>query len=108
MRKVIAVDFDGTLCESKYPKIGRPYYKMINLIKLKKKQGYGIILWTCRTDHNLENAVEWCKKQGLVFDAVNENLPERIRIFGNDPRKIGADIYIDDKAFPAWSIPKDI
>ena len=26
----------------------------------------------------LDNAVEWCKEHGLVFDAINENLPERI------------------------------
>ena len=46
----------------------------------------------------LEDAVAWCKERGLEFDAVNENLPELIELYGNDCRKINADIYIDDKA----------
>ena len=56
-----------------------------------------IILWTSRAGADLENAVEWCRLQGLVFDAVNEPLPEQIKRWGNDTRKIYADYYIDDK-----------
>jgi hypothetical protein len=54
-------------------------------------------LWTSRAGADLENAVEWCRLQGLVFDAVNEPLPEQIKRWGNDTRKIYADYYIDDK-----------
>lgn len=60
-------------------------------------QGHQIILWTSRAGADLENAVEWCRLQGLVFDAVNEPLPEQIKRWGNDTRKIYADYYIDDK-----------
>lgn len=99
LRKVIAVDFDGTLCElGHYPEIGNPIPKTISKLKEKQKEGYAIILNTCRYGKALENAVEWCKEQGILFDAVNENLKERIDFFGGDCRKISADEYWDDRA----------
>ena len=55
-------------------------------------------MWTCRCGKDLEDAVEWCKTQGLVFDLINENVPENVEKFGNDSRKIFAHEYIDDKA----------
>lgn len=94
----IAVDFDGTLCENKYPNIGSPIYRIINYIKQKQKEGCKIILNTCRSGELLDNALQWCDKYDLHFDAVNENLQERIEFFNGDTRKISADLYIDDKA----------
>lgn len=70
---------------------------MVAFAKAVKAQGHKIILWTSRAGADLENAVEWCRVQGLVFDAVNEPLPEQIKRWGNDTRKIYADYYIDDK-----------
>ena len=96
--KVYAVDFDGTLCEDKYPDIGAPNNALIISLILLRRQGHKLILWTCRGGEYLKKAVEWCKRQGLEFDVVNENLPERIQLYGNDCRKIGYDILIDDKA----------
>jgi len=95
---VVAVDFDGTLCKNKYPDIGEPRQEVLAMVKGLRWGGAKLILWTCREGELLEKAVEWCKEQGLEFDAVNENLPERIKLFGTNPRKIGADLYIDDKA----------
>ena len=60
--------------------------------------GTALILWTCRQGKQLEAAVSWCKKQGLTFNTVNQNLKERIRAFHGDTRKISADIYIEDRA----------
>jgi len=97
--KIIAVDFDGTLCENKYPDIGRPNKDMLHYIKKRKRNGCKIILWTCRNGELLDNAVKWCKAHGLEFDAVNENLPEIIELFGSDTRKIFANLYIDDRAY---------
>ena len=97
--KIIAVDFDGTLCENKCPDIGEPNKDMLNYIKKRRRNGCKIILWTCRDGKMLEDAVTWCKEQGLEFDAVNENLPEIIERYGNDSRKIFAHIYIDDRAY---------
>ncbi|HOA30518.1 MAG TPA: hypothetical protein PKM70_01165 [Clostridia bacterium] len=104
MSKVYAVDFDGTLCTSAYPDIGNPIPEVIEYIKELKSQGNRIILWTCRTDEKLDKALEWCKEQGLEFDAVNENLQEQIDEWGTDPRKIAAHGYIDDKAVTVQSI----
>lgn len=95
--KIYAVDFDGTLCESKYPKIGKEKKDIVEYVKNLKAKGNKLILWTCRTDDKLTDAIEWCEERGLTFDAVNENLPEKVAEYNNDPRKIAADHYIDDK-----------
>ena len=95
--KIYAVDFDGTLCENEWPGIGKPNYTLIQILKALRENGNKIILWTCRTTDRLNEAVAWCKEQGLEFDAVNENLPEIIGQFGTESRKVFADVYVDDK-----------
>lgn len=95
--KIIAVDFDGTLCENKWPEIGDPRNDIIERVKIQQRDGAKIILWTCRKDEMLDKAVEWCARHGIIFDAVNENLPHIIDNFGGDTRKIFANEYIDDK-----------
>ena len=94
----IAVDFDGTLCKEAWPAIGDPNLPLINFLIRWRQQGNKVILWTCRENTMLEHAVKWCSGYGLFFDAVNENLPERIEAYNNDSRKIGADYYIDDSS----------
>lgn len=94
---IIAVDFDGTLCENDFPHIGAPKKEMIRKVKEYQRTGWKTILWTCRNGEALEKAVAWCKRHGLTFDAVNENLPEVEELFGGWTRKIYADVYIDDK-----------
>ncbi len=96
--KVIAVDFDGTLCEERWPKIGRPRRRVIRELKRRQAKGDRIILWTCREGKLLDEAVLWCLERGIVFDAINGNVPERIRQYGDDPRKLSADEYWDDRA----------
>lgn len=97
----IAVDFDGTLCVDRFPEIGEAKEKNIALVKQLHDLGVKIVLWTCRRDDenlkSLSEAVEWCKKRGLVFDAVNENLPEVQKRWGGDTRKVMTDYYLDDK-----------
>lgn len=104
---VYAVDFDGTLCESVWPGIGAPNMTLINHLIRRRQQGNKIILWTCRERERLQEAVEWCREHGLEFDAVNDNLPELKAEFRNNPRKIAADCYIDDKAVnkPQYHVP---
>lgn len=94
---IYAIDFDNTLAITRFPEIIAPNKKMVAFAKTVKAQGHKIILWTSRAGADLENAVEWCRLQGIVFDAVNEPLPEQIKRWGNDTRKIYADYYIDDK-----------
>lgn len=95
--RIIAVDFDGTLCENAWPGIGEPIEPVLMYIKYQHQTGAKIILWTCRVGDKLDAAVAWCREHGIIFDAVNENLPEIVRTFGGDCRKVYADEYIDDK-----------
>ena len=104
MKKVIAIDFDGTLFENKWPEIGMPIAPNINRAKNEKANGAVLILWTCRRGEQLEEALFFCLVRGLVFDAVNENLPETIEKFGGDSRKIFADLYIDDRCAGPWEL----
>lgn len=105
---VIAVDFDGTLCESKWPNLGEANKKLINHLIMMRRHGHKVILNTNREHYDftdwkgnkrdlLQEALDFCEDNGLLFDAVNENLPEIIEAFGHDSRKISANIIIDDK-----------
>ena len=80
--KIIAVDFDGTLCVNKCPEIGDPNEELIAYLKKRQANGEKLILWTNRVDDRLDEAVKWCAEHGLVFDAVNDNLPEIVESFG--------------------------
>ncbi len=104
-QKIIAVDFDGTLCKGDvYPDIGEPNWAVINALLREQKNGAKIILWTCRNGKPLEDAILWCENIGIVFDAVNNNLPENIAQYGGiDTRKVFADEYWEDKAVHASS-----
>lgn len=97
-KQVYAVDFDGTLCVKEWPGIGAPNRKLISYLIGRRKEGCKVILWTCRAEERLQEAVDWCRGYGLMFDAVNDNLPENIEKFGNNTRKVFADCYIDDLA----------
>jgi hypothetical protein len=102
----IAVDFDGTIVEHKYPLIGEELLFAIETLKELQRRQNLIILWTFRAGEELEEAVEYCRKRGLEFYAVNKNYPEEI-FDNNISRKINADIYIDDRnlgGFPGWSV----
>lgn len=92
---IIAVDFDGTLAITDYPKIIAPRWDVIRFCKRRSLAGDTIILWTCREGTELYEAVKWCSEHGLFFDYVNENPPDRAAIYG-ESRKVYADIYIDD------------
>lgn len=96
--KIIAVDFDGTLCYSNWPELGEPNMWLIDYLLKEKAAGNKLILWTCRVGKALSDATEWCHEQGLTFDAINDNLPEIVELYGSNSRKITCDLYIDDKS----------
>ena len=97
---IIAVDFDGILCENEFPEIGEPNYKMISFVRELIDEGHEVILWTSRADARLVEAVEWCKDRGLHFCAVNENAPSNREQYEKEhpagTRKVYADVYMDD------------
>ena len=104
MSKIFAVDFDGTLCFGKWPELGAPNIPLIKTLINKQRCDDKLILWTCHTGEALKNAVEWCRQKGLVFDAVNDNLPDIVKLYGSNSRKITFDYFIDDKN----TLPDDI
>lgn len=97
---IIAVDFDGVLCEDKFPDIGKPKYDVISVIRELMDEGNEVILWTSRVEKELESAIAWCEDRGLHFCAINDSAPsnkEKFKeVYSTSPRKIYADVYIDD------------
>lgn len=98
MQKIISVDFDGTLFKGAWPETykGKPNIRLIQYLVKARKQGYALILDTMREGQLLDEAVMRCMDFGLVFDAINDSLPEQIEFWGCNPRKIYADYRIDD------------
>ncbi|MBN2164864.1 MAG: hydrolase [Marinilabiliaceae bacterium] len=101
---IIAVDFDGTIVEHKYPAIGKERTFAFETLKSLQKKGHQLILWTYRNGKELDDAVEYCRKNGVEFYAVNSNFPEE-EFNESISRKILADVYIDDRnigGFMGW------
>ncbi len=92
----IAVDFDGTIVEDAYPQIGKPKMFAFETLKKLQEKGHRLILWTYRSGKTLEEAVAFCKKNGIIFYAVNKSFPEE-EFDQKYSRKIHADIFIDDR-----------
>ena len=104
-KKIIAVDFDGTLCTHLYPEIGvigGSQQFVIDMVRDLYKKGHIIILWTCRTDcasrQYLTEAVEWCKVNNIPLTYVNEHPEYEDQWLPRISRKLYADFYIDDKS----------
>ena len=92
----IAVDFDGTIVENRYPEIGKPILFAVETLLKLQEEGHNLILWTYRTGISLDEAVYFCRKKGIYFYAVNKSYPEEI--FDTSlSRKIQADYFIDDR-----------
>lgn len=103
-KPVLAIDFDGTIVESRYPKIGKPMIFAFETLKKLQNEGFTLILWTYRSGEYLDEAVEFCKDHGIEFYAVNKSYPEE-EYDDEISRKIAADIFIDDRnigGFVGW------
>jgi hypothetical protein len=103
---VIAVDFDGTIVEHRYPEIGKEIPFAIDTLKMLIKDHHRLILWTVREGELLEAAVNWCRERGVEFYAVNRDYPEeKFENNQNFSRKVKADYFIDDRnigGLPDW------
>ncbi len=111
--QTIAVDFDGTICENRFPDIGEPKFLVIEYLKWQAAHGAKIILHTCRENGArralLDEAIAFCGEYGVPIHAVNNN-PDNpyIEQFGTygEVRKVSADLYIDDRAVNAAQIER--
>lgn len=103
---IIAVDFDGTIVEHKYPAIGRELPFAIETLRKLQSERHKLILWTVREGVLLEEALSFCRERGLEFYAVNRDYPEEERDRNNHfSRKLKADVFIDDRnlgGLPDW------
>jgi len=100
----VAVYFYGTIVENEYPQLGKPMLFAFETLKELQKRGFVLILWTVLTGKLLEEAVEFCRQNGVEFYAVNRNNPEEI-LDPETPRKLDVDVFIDDRnlgGFPGW------
>ncbi len=102
---VIAVDFDGTIVEHRYPEIGKEIPFATTTLKMLINERHRLIMWTVRKGALLQEAVDWCKERGVEFYAINKNFPEE-KVDGEGGYcKIDADLFIDDKnlgGIPDW------
>jgi len=101
---IIAVDFDGTIVKDAYPKIGKPQIFAFSTLKKMQERGYRLILWTLRDGRKLEEAIAFCKENGIEFYAVNKNYPEE-KLDNKSIRKLHVDMFIDDRnigGFIGW------
>lgn len=94
---IIAVDFDGTIVEHRYPAIGKEIPFAIDTLKKLQEEGHRLILWSVRENELLDEAVEFCRQRGLEFYAVNTNYPEEQAGHQYFSRKLKADVFIDDR-----------
>ena len=103
---VIAVDFDGTIVEHRYPAIGEERPFAVETLKMLIRDHHKLILWSVREGELLEEAVEWCRARGVEFYAVNRDYPEEDpRHNQHFSRKLKADYFIDDRnigGLPDW------
>ena len=102
---VIAVDFDGTIVEHKYPAIGRELPYATETLRMLIRDRHTLILWSVREGRLLDEAVEWCRERGVEFYAVNRDYPEESREHDSFSRKLKADLFIDDRnigGLPDW------
>ena len=104
----IAVDFDGTIVEHRYPEIGEEKPFAIETLKMLIRDRHQLILWTVRTGRLLDEAIQWCRDRGVEFWAVNRDFPEE-NITQNEhfSRKLKVDLFIDDRnvgGLPDWGM----
>lgn len=103
----IAVDFDGTIVEHRYPRIGKEIPFATDTLKLLQQDQHKLILWSVREGELLEEAVAWCKERGVEFYAVNRDYPEEKQQDCGFSRKLKVDLFIDDRnlgGLPDWGL----
>lgn len=102
----IAVDFDGTIVEHRYPEIGEERPFAIETLKMLIKDHHRLILWSVREGALLDDAIEWCRERGVEFYAANRDYPEENwKENKNFSRKLKVDVFIDDRqigGLPEW------
>ncbi len=101
----IAVDFDGTIVEHRYPEIGDEIAFATDTLKMLQQDQHRLILWTVREGELLEDAIAWCRARGVEFYAINRDYPEEQGVESDFSRKLKVDLFLDDRSLgglPDW------
>jgi hypothetical protein len=104
-RLTLAIDFDNTIAVNKYPQIGELMPGAKKFVNKLYEDGHFIVINTCRTGREEKEAAIFLFENRVKFHLINQNNPQLILTFGEDCRKISADIYVDDKnlgGLPPW------
>jgi hypothetical protein len=88
---LIAFDFDNTCFDIHND--GDTFPELEELLKDLKSIGCNLILFTCRTGIELEEAIAYCNTRGYPPDFVNEST-----MFSNQSLKPFYNILLDDRA----------
>lgn len=103
---IIAVDFDGTIVEHRYPEIGEERVFATDTLKALIRDGHQLVLWSVREGQLLDDAVNWCRERGVEFYAINKDFPEEdVQNNIHYSRKLKVDLFIDDRnigGIPDW------
>lgn len=102
---IIAIDFDGVIVTDCFPEIGTPLIDMPGVMNRLYNKGHILIINTCRSGKYAGEAKTALHEMNIPYHYFNENCPKRTAEYGQDCRKISADLYIDDKnlgGFPGW------
>ena len=94
---IIAVDFDGTIHDGQWPRIGEAMPGAREAINALRAPGHYIIIWTCREGRQQTEMVNWLLEKGIGFDRINDHQPDQVVAYGSDARKVYAHCYVDDK-----------
>lgn len=118
-KRICVIDFDGTIVQHDFPRIGETMPEAFEVMKELKEAGWVLILWTCRENDGhkidrqfLKDAVDFCKENGIEFDGVNET-PMEFEFRGEETlrRKAYGNVYIDDRnlgGFPGWHVVREV
>jgi len=98
MRFTIVIDFDGTICDNKYPGVGAPKEGVQKALQKLKDFGYCLIISSCRMNMHLNgNKIEEVEKQKKIIEdfMAEHNIPYDMVSYASKPV---AFFYIDDRA----------
>ena len=105
---IIAVDFDGTIHDGQWPRIGEAMPGAREAINALRAEGHYIIIWTCREGRQQTEMVNWLLEKGIGFDRINDHRPDEVAAYGSNARKVYAHCYVDDKNVGGMLPWKDI
>ena len=91
----IVIDFDGTICEHKFPDIGEPMPGVKEALETLKKAGYRVIIHSCRTASYWKNILPGNQPKLVEGFMKYHKLP--YDTIWTPDKPIGV-AYIDDKA----------